>query len=203
MHVQRLALQLFDALGPRLGARRRASAICSPTAALLHDIGYHISYDKHHKHSYHLIMHAELLGMSPDGADRGRERRALPSRRGATKKHPSYGSARRSRLREQVMRLSAILRVADGLDRGHIWRGGSREGALAQQRASASRPCRATCISRCASRSGARSRKSQLLAKVAGVPVEIVAPTARVPRRQVERRPSVASAIELDASPPT
>ena len=28
-------------------------------AALLHDIGYHINYEKHHKHSYHLVQHAE------------------------------------------------------------------------------------------------------------------------------------------------
>ena len=35
-------------------------------AALLHDVGYHINYDQHHKHSYHLIVHAELLGMTPD-----------------------------------------------------------------------------------------------------------------------------------------
>src|ERR687887_624048 len=34
-------------------------------APLLHDVGYHISYDRHHKHSYYLISHAELLGMSP------------------------------------------------------------------------------------------------------------------------------------------
>ena len=32
-------------------------------AALLHDVGYHINYDRHHKHSYHLILHAELLGI--------------------------------------------------------------------------------------------------------------------------------------------
>ncbi len=62
--VQRLALGLFDTLGERLGCAPEDRALLSD-AALLHDIGYHISYERHHKHSYHLILHAELLGMSP------------------------------------------------------------------------------------------------------------------------------------------
>src|SRR5437868_14567101 len=63
-HVQKLALQLFDAIGQRLGCAPEDRQLLSD-AALLHDIGYHISYDKHNKHSYHLIEHAELLGMTP------------------------------------------------------------------------------------------------------------------------------------------
>ena len=59
-----LALVLFDALGERLGLRREDRAALAD-AALLHDAGYHISYERHHKHSYHLILHADLLGMSP------------------------------------------------------------------------------------------------------------------------------------------
>jgi len=64
-HVQRLALQLFDALAKRLGAEAGDREILAD-AALLHDVGYHINYDGHHKHSYHLILHADLLGMSPE-----------------------------------------------------------------------------------------------------------------------------------------
>src|SRR5262249_7365345 len=63
-HVQRLALQLYDALGDRLGCTREDRDALAD-AALLHDAGYHISYERHHKHSYHLILHADLLGISP------------------------------------------------------------------------------------------------------------------------------------------
>src|SRR5258708_29722177 len=62
--VRMIALRLFDALGERLrcdSADRQTLA----GAALLHDIGYHISYERHHKHSYHLIFHAELLVIPP------------------------------------------------------------------------------------------------------------------------------------------
>src|SRR5690606_21037695 len=64
-HVQALALQLFDAIGERIGCTAEDRQLLSD-AALLHDVGYAINYDKHHKHSYHLIVHAELLGMTPE-----------------------------------------------------------------------------------------------------------------------------------------
>src|SRR5512140_1429283 len=63
--VQRLALQLFDAIGMRLGCSAADRAVLSD-AALLHDVGYHINYQQHHKHSFHLILHADFLGMTPD-----------------------------------------------------------------------------------------------------------------------------------------
>src|SRR5258708_27913151 len=62
--VQRLALRLFDALGERLGCSGE-----DPTplgrAALLHDVGYHINYNPHHKHAYPLTPHAPLPRPSP------------------------------------------------------------------------------------------------------------------------------------------
>ena len=57
-------LQLFDALAPRLQLDVRDRQLLSD-AALLHDVGYHINYEKHHKHSFHLISHAELLTHVP------------------------------------------------------------------------------------------------------------------------------------------
>jgi exopolyphosphatase/guanosine-5'-triphosphate,3'-diphosphate pyrophosphatase len=62
--VQMLSLQLFDSLAPRMGLGAIDRRILSD-AALLHDVGYHINYENHHKHSFHLISHAELLGMTP------------------------------------------------------------------------------------------------------------------------------------------
>src|SRR2546423_12331408 len=115
--VQRLALQLFDSIGERLGCIPDDRKILSD-AALLHDIGYHINYDKHNKHSYHLIEHAELLGMTPVEqivlAHIARYHRGAEPK----KKHRNYGALDKP-LRQTIKRLSAILRVADGFDRGH------------------------------------------------------------------------------------
>jgi exopolyphosphatase/guanosine-5'-triphosphate,3'-diphosphate pyrophosphatase len=176
-HVQRLALQLFDAIGARLGATPDERQLLSD-AALLHDIGYHISYDRHHKHSYYLILHAELLGMSP--ADQVVVANVARYHRGniPRKNQQNFGVLDRE-LRGRIKRLAAILRVADGLDRGHI-------GAVERVKCRwIERALRITPVPTSTARSlrlelwGA-SRKSDLLAKVAGVPVEIIAPDGSV-----------------------
>ena len=33
--------------------------------ALLHDVGVHISYERHHRHSYYLIKNGDLRGFEP------------------------------------------------------------------------------------------------------------------------------------------
>ncbi len=173
--VQRLALQLFDALGSRLDCEPGDRQVLSD-AALLHDIGYHINYDKHHKHSYHLILHADLLGMTPT------EQVAVANiaryhRGSAPKKSHENLAGLTPELRKQIRRLSAILRLADGLDRGHV--GGVADVKVRWiQRAIRVHP---TPVPRAILRLelwGA-ARKAALLADVAGVPVEVVGPDGK------------------------
>ena len=116
-HVRRLALQLFEQLGATLGCAPQEQLLLE-AAGLLHDVGQLVSYPKHHKHSYSLITHAERLGLNP----RDREIVALVSRyhrrTGPRGRHPEF-AAISPEDQGVVRRLSAILRVADGLDRGH------------------------------------------------------------------------------------
>ncbi len=123
--VERLALRIFDQLAtePELAAGRVAlgdiaSRELLQAAAILHDIGYYISYKRHHKHSYHLIIHSGLPGfraqeLSVIAAVARYHRRAMPKL-----KHPEFKSLR-PRQRTVVRELAAILRVAVGLDRAH------------------------------------------------------------------------------------
>ncbi len=116
--VRKLALQLFDALSPRLRLSAVDRQILSD-AALLHDVGYHINYEKHHKHSFHLISHAELLGMTP--AEQIAIAHVARYHRGAVPKRKHRGFAQLDRvLRARIVKLAALLRFADGFDRGHV-----------------------------------------------------------------------------------
>jgi exopolyphosphatase/guanosine-5'-triphosphate,3'-diphosphate pyrophosphatase len=113
--VARLALSLFDQTKAvhRLGARERAWL---EFASLLHDVGMHISYERHHRHSYYIIMNGDLRGFEPDEISvialvARYHRRAAPSRR-----HEGYAELP-GNLRRVVKVLSAFLRVAEALDR--------------------------------------------------------------------------------------
>lgn len=172
VQVQRLALRLFDAFGARLGCTPDERQTLSD-AALLHDVGYHINYDRHHKHSYHLILHAELLGITPAEqvviANVARYHRGAPPKR----KHRNYAALDKE-LRDRIVRLSAILRVADGFDRGHVGAVGEL-GVRYLQRAIRITPRPAAKATSLRLELWGAHRKSHLLAELAGVPVEIVA----------------------------
>src|SRR3954464_12485356 len=62
--VAPLALSIFDQTRSvhGLGEREREWL---EYAALLHDVGVHISYERHHRHSYYLIKNGDLRGFEP------------------------------------------------------------------------------------------------------------------------------------------
>ncbi len=113
--VARLALEIFDSLAEPFAMGEKERRLLE-AAALLHDIGYFIGYAGHHKHSYHLVRHADLFGFTPGQRElianiTRYHRKSLPK-----KKHEGYG-ALSEQDRQLVNRLGGILRLADGLDR--------------------------------------------------------------------------------------
>jgi exopolyphosphatase/guanosine-5'-triphosphate,3'-diphosphate pyrophosphatase len=120
--VAKLALSLFDQtkVVHGLGSRERNWL---EYASLLHDVGMQISYERHHRHSYYLIMNGDLRGFEPEEISvialvARYHRRAAPDRQ-----HDGYGDLS-SELRKVVKVLSAFLRIAETLDR-------SRNGVIA------------------------------------------------------------------------
>ncbi len=115
--VARLAVSLFDQTRGLHGLTDREREWLE-YAALLHDIGVHISYERHHKHSYYLITNGDLRGFEPDEIETialtaRYHRRAAPDRR-----HREYAALGRRRQRA-IRALAAILRLAESLDRSH------------------------------------------------------------------------------------
>ena len=66
--IARLCLWLFDATRAVHGLTDREREWLE-YAALLHDVGVHISYEGHHKHSHYLICNGDLRGFEPIEVD--------------------------------------------------------------------------------------------------------------------------------------
>lgn len=115
-HVATLALSLFDQTMGVHGLGERDRELLE-YAALLHDIGEHVAESSHHKHTAYLIVHGGLRGFAPDEiatlAAVARYHRGSEPKPG----HEHYGALVEDQ-RSRVVALAALLRVADGLDRG-------------------------------------------------------------------------------------
>jgi exopolyphosphatase/guanosine-5'-triphosphate,3'-diphosphate pyrophosphatase len=117
MQVAKLSLELFDELEAlhEMGPREREML---EYAALLHDIGWHIGRSGHHKHSLYLIKNGDLEGFSAHELDIIANVARYHRKSAPKKSHPDY-VVLDTASRELVWKLAALLRIADGLDRGH------------------------------------------------------------------------------------
>ena len=116
--VAKLTLQLFDDLKPIHGLGDRDRELIE-YGAMLHDIGWHIAPRAHHKHGQYLILNGDLKNFDAEeikliGALVRFHRKHTPDR----KRHPLYASLN-PHDRKTVDVGSALLRIADGLDRSH------------------------------------------------------------------------------------
>jgi exopolyphosphatase/guanosine-5'-triphosphate,3'-diphosphate pyrophosphatase len=116
-HVAKLAVELFDHLRPVHGLGSDDRELLEH-AAMLHDIGEHVAVDGHERHSAYLVQHGRLRGFAPE------EVAMLASlcrfhRRGAPKASFGPFGSLDDDGQDRVVRLTALLRVADALDRSH------------------------------------------------------------------------------------
>lgn len=117
MHVARLALAIFDQTQAEHGLGDADRAILQ-ASAILHDIGRFVDDRKHHKHSYYLISQSDVPGLSEHETELAAQVGRYHRRKEPNLKHEPF--ARLSPAdRDRVLRLSAILRVADALDSEH------------------------------------------------------------------------------------
>src|SRR5258706_12481512 len=110
--VARLAERIFDYLvrSSATSLTRHHRTLLS-AAALLHDIGYHIAHESHHKHSLYLIKNSELTGFSE--AERDVIANVARYHRGSEpKERHEYYATLNQPARETVNTLAAILRIA-------------------------------------------------------------------------------------------
>ncbi len=85
---------------------------------MLHDVGHHIGHQDHQRHSYYLITNGELLGYRRNEIEIIAQT-ARYHRKGVPRESDECFAALGKGDRRTVRALSALLRLADGLDRSH------------------------------------------------------------------------------------
>ncbi len=116
-HVRQNALKIYQCLEGEISLDER-SRLLLEVASILHDIGNFISMSNHHLHSEYIIRHSEIFGLT-------RTENIIVStiaRYHRGKQQPQDSEqfqilARSDRM--QILKLTAILRIADALDRSH------------------------------------------------------------------------------------
>jgi exopolyphosphatase/guanosine-5'-triphosphate,3'-diphosphate pyrophosphatase len=115
--VARIAGSLWTQLAGPLDLRSDDRELIE-SAALVANVGYLISFEGHHKHSYHLILNSELPGFERSQlqllANVARYHRGAPPKQ----KHDAFRELAAVDQR-RVKALAAILRLALALDRTH------------------------------------------------------------------------------------
>jgi len=117
--VRNLALRLFDS-----GAQRKLHSFNGEErellsyAAYMHDIGDFISFNNHHLHPHYIISNAELLGFDQKEISIMANIAKYHRKKVPNKKDPEM-SGLDERSQRAVIALSALLRVAESLDRSH------------------------------------------------------------------------------------
>ena len=156
LQVADLAEKMFDELEPIYKLGRHNRTLLS-AAALLHDVGYHISHESHHKHSFYLIKNSEMTGFSESEKTiialvARYHRGSLPK-----EKHLEFMQLI-EKDRVTVARLGAILRLAEALDRGHE----NRISDIKFQRAKQNVALKLACAENCLIEREAIERKKDL-----------------------------------------
>lgn len=116
--VRLISSKIYDTLEKELGLESHAKTLLE-TAAILHDIGGFIRYDDHNLHSYYIIHNSEIFGLSRKENTIVAQIAKYHKGSSVPQDEDSFQMLPRTD-RMTILKLTAILRIADAMDRGHI-----------------------------------------------------------------------------------
>lgn len=120
LEVRRISMMIFDEASEKIREMSNKERKYLEAAALLHDIGYYIDSKGHNKHSMRMVIENGISGFDEReekiiGCICRYHRGGLPDKN----EHEVYSTLEKKD-RKIIKRLAGILKIADGLDRGHL-----------------------------------------------------------------------------------
>jgi len=116
-HVGKICQHLFTELQDLHGMTKH-DAMLLQVAAILHEVGTFVSPRAHHKHSEYIILNSEIFGLDRQDITMIAMISRYHRHSGPRLDHPNYRDLETAD-RIRVSKLSALLRVADALERTH------------------------------------------------------------------------------------
>ena len=116
--VKHLTSQMFDQTKGLLHDYTEKEKELLEAAAILHDIGSLVAHNDHHKHTYYLIRNSGLLGFNDEEVELIANIARYHRRSNPKDSHPNFQKLPREH-KKLVKELSSLLRIAEGLDKGH------------------------------------------------------------------------------------
>jgi len=120
LHTAALARVIFEATRAQHGMGE-GERLLLEVASIVHDIGNYVAARGHHRHAYYLLVNSEVFGLSKMDLEIVANVARYHRKGTPQSDHPAYAALPRS-ARLTVNRLSAIIRVADALDKAHAQR---------------------------------------------------------------------------------
>lgn len=114
------AVHLFDQTQGILHYWENSERELLYVATILHNCGVYVSHAAHHKHSYYLIRHGELLGYTENEVEIIANIARYHRKSAPKKKHENYANLMHKSDRQLVSQVSPFLRLAVALDRRQI-----------------------------------------------------------------------------------
>lgn len=116
-YVRRISVKLFEALKTEIGLDDKACMLLE-VSAILHDIGMFIRLDNHNQHSSYIINNSEIFGLDKEDISIVSQI-ALYHRGSRLPQDDERFQMLPRNDRMIILKLTAILRIADALDRSH------------------------------------------------------------------------------------
>jgi len=116
--VKRLSSLIFDQTKGILHEYGEHEKELLEAAAVLHDIGSLVTHNDHHKHSYYLIKNSSLLGFNDEEVELIANIARYHRQSNPKDIHSNFQNLSREH-KKLVKELSSLLRIAEGLDKGH------------------------------------------------------------------------------------
>jgi len=118
-HIEKIALLIFNSLQNKFELTSHEKMLLQ-ASAILHDIGKYINHKVHYEHSYYLIKNSDITDLCSHDKEIIAHIALNHSQNVKKNINLKYDSLNNQKDRLQIAKITALLKIADSLDKSHL-----------------------------------------------------------------------------------